>query len=196
MKNDSLAKEQELLRSIARGDESAFSIVFAEYWPLIYGASIALTKSNTLSEDITQEVFARLWEGRTEATQIRNLKSYLFISARNLIINRLQRIKVEAAYQNYILHAAAENPSEVPSVEARALKETLQALVERLPPQQQKVFVLSREENLSYEQIAQQMQISRHTVKEYMMKALAKLRKQLQEYHPFPIVILSAAGLI
>lgn len=182
--------EKELLAHIADGDQQAFAVIFNKYWPTVYSAALVIAKSPSLAEDISQEVFTKLWETKEKARDIENVKAFLFIAARNLIINRLSRQKVEDAYRAYQLHHSAETSHGGHDLDYQQLEQRLRSAIRQLPSRQQRAFLLSREQGLTYEQIAEQMQISRDTVKEHIVKALASLRKSLHEHDALLLLIL------
>ena len=172
-----------LLGRMAAGEADAFSQLFNRYWDKVYSTALVFTKSGEQAEDAAQEVFMRLWQNRSKATTIDNLDAFLFIATRNFIYNKLSRIKLEEAYSNYLqhqvihLHAGPETLTEV-----RELQAIIEAGIQQLPPQQQKAFRLSREKGLRHEEIARQLGISKASVKDYIVKAIAFLRKYLQEH--------------
>lgn len=168
---------------MSAGEEEAFNQLFNIYWDKVYATALILTKSNQLAEDIAQEVFLRLWQNREKANGIENLEAYLFITARNLIYNRLSRIKLEIAYNNYLQHQFSTPGKDIEALaEFRQLRGIIAEGIQQLPPQQQKAFRLSREEGLNHEAISRQMGVSRATVKDYIVRAIAFLRKYLQEH--------------
>ncbi len=165
------------------GDADAFSQLFNRYWDKVYSTALVFTKSSELAEDTAQEVFMRLWQNRGKAGEIDNLDAFLFIATRNLIYNRLNRMKLEEAYSHYLqyqvttLHTGPET-----FAEERELQAIIEAGIQQLPPQQQKAFRLSREKGLSHEEIGRQLGISKASVKDYIVKAIAFLRRYLQEH--------------
>ncbi|WP_291911538.1 RNA polymerase sigma factor [Chitinophaga sp. CB10] len=178
------SSDQELLAGIAAGNEDAYRRVFERYWERVYAAALVLSKSPEIAEDITQDVFAMLWEKRTTLPSVTNLQGYLFIAARNLIFSRLRKLHSQASYLEYQAQyfresARMEGPEEIYS---RDLLQQLQQAILKLPPQQQKAFRLSRLEGLDHAEIAALMGISRVTVKSYIVQALAALRKWLPGY--------------
>ena len=175
--------DQTLLLRMAAGEEDAFNQLFNIYWDKVYATALVLSKSSQLAEDIAQEVFLRLWQNRGRTDTIENLEAFLFITARNLIYNRLSRIKLEIAYNNYLQYQFTTLDKDIEArAELRQLREIIAAGIGQLPPQQQKAFRLSREEGLNHEAISRQMGVSRATVKDYIVKAIAALRKYLQEH--------------
>lgn len=175
--------DSELLLRMAAGEEAAFSQLFNGYWDKVYSTALILTKSTQLAEDIAQEVFLRLWQNREKAAVVEDLNAFLFITARNLIYNKLSRMRLETAYNNYLQHGFnASDQSVEAQAELRQLREMIDTGIRQLPPQQQKAFRLSREKGINHEEIGLQMGVSRATVKDYIVKAIAFLRKYLQEH--------------
>ncbi|MBO9632372.1 MAG: RNA polymerase sigma-70 factor [Chitinophagaceae bacterium] len=176
---NALHNEQDLLHRLSTGDPDAFTTLFNHYWPRIYSSMLVISKSPVVAEDIAQEIFTRLWKDREKAADIRDLSAYLFIAARNNVLNRLSKMDVESAWQQYMIH---KEPGKSDQVTYRELDQLVQQGVQQLPPQQQRAFSLSRMQGLTHEQIAAEMQISRATVKEHIVKALASLRQHLRSH--------------
>src|SRR5438552_2957533 len=95
----SIYTEQELLVQLKMGDEVAFTQLFRDYSPTVYKAAHLFLKSNTLAEEVVQDVFLKLWLKRAEMDVIRRLDDYLFIMARNLIFDRIKKRAYETAGQ-------------------------------------------------------------------------------------------------
>jgi len=172
-----LYNEKELLLRLASGDAESFTILFNHHWPRVYSSILVISKSPSVAEDIAQEIFTRLWKEREKAADIRDLAAYLFIAARNKVLNRLSKMEVELAYQSYMLY---REPDQQDQVTSRELHQLVQSGMQQLPPQQQRAFQLSRLQGLTHDQIAAEMQISRATVKEHIVKALATIRQFLK----------------
>src|SRR5688572_11419560 len=81
--------EIDVLRRLQTGDESAFSIIYRHYYPFVLAKVQRLLHSPELSEDVTQEIFLKIWEARTKLVDVKSFVSYLFITARNHSINVL-----------------------------------------------------------------------------------------------------------
>lgn len=179
----SLHSSRDLQQRIAAGDEHAFRQLFSENWDNIYGVAFAFTKSPELAEEITQDVFVKIWVKRERLAGVEQLGSYLYTTARNHILNTLRKKWKEPAFLdqlgNYFL-ANAYSPED-----ALLLKESariIQEAIAHLPSQQRRVYQLSREEGLSQEDIARKLHISKHTVKSHMNKALHSLRDAIGPY--------------
>jgi len=175
--------EKELLQLSMEGDDKAFAEIFHRYKFKLYGYIHRLTQSQEMAEDIVQETFLRLWKNREQLGNIGHLSSYIFRMAQNQAITGFKRMAMETMIIRQLLTGEKEFAPATPE-STLALKE-MEALfrkaVDNLPPQQKKVYLLSREEGLKHEEIAERLQISRGTVKNHMIQLLRTLRSQLEK---------------
>ena len=175
--------EKELLQLSTEGDEKAFAEIFHRYKFKLYGFIYRLTQSQEMAEDIVQETFLRLWKNRDQLGNIEHLSSYIFRMAQNQAITSFKRMAMETMIIRQLLTGEEEFSTSTPESEL-ALKEMeglFRKAVDNLPPQQKKVYLLSREEGLKHEEIAERLQISRGTVKNHMIQLLRTLRSQLEK---------------
>ncbi len=176
--------EKELLNRLADSDPAAFETLFHTYWDRIYSTALLLSRSTAWAEDVAQELFLWIWKERRQINTVENLEAYLSRAARNLMLGRLRHLKVEDKYKMTLLaragHSEQENPESVFS--QRELHGLVENAIGLLPPQQQRAFRLSREQGLSHLQISKIMNLSTNTVKDYIVKSLAFLRKYLSQY--------------
>ncbi|QEC42946.1 RNA polymerase sigma factor [Pseudobacter ginsenosidimutans] len=190
MQDRSLHKEW--FKLIAGGDETAFRNLFDTYWEHLYSVALMLTKSEALAEDIVQEIFLKIWNKREELPEVEKPDSYLFIIARNHIYNVLKQQQREEQYNKHIIdwfEGARENPeSELLFKES---SELLNKAVANLSTQQRAVYQLAREQGLSYNEVAAQLNISPNTVKNHLTIALKYIREYLR-HHASPTVMIIA----
>lgn len=183
LSGDQLHNEKELLLRISGGDEKAFELLFRSYWNKIYSVALIISKSAEFAEDAAQEVLMQIWKDREKLTDIDNLGAYMNVCARNLTYRKLTRISAEEAYKTYIARKVNQIiDTGESSVEFKELSRILHEGIRRLPAQQQKAFILSRVDGLSHEEIAANMQLSRNSVKDYIVKAIAFLRKYMRQH--------------
>ncbi len=172
--------EQALLRRIAEGDERAYQVIFDRYADRMYANALHFTKSPELAKDLTQEIFIRVWLQRSRLMDVDRFDGWLYTVARNVIRNELRR-KVLSAGNIEFLQAYFRDSSLTPAerLEFRELEAQVMAAVDRLPPQMRSVFLFSRQEGLTHEQIAQRMNISVVSSKTYMVRCLLAIRRHL-----------------
>lgn len=183
--------EQELLQLAAYGNELAFTTLFHEHKYKLYGFVYRLTGSHQSAEDLVQDIFEKLWKDREVLSGIDNLQHYIYRMARNSAINGFKSM----ARQVTLLKTLTDNTQAGPDITPEAtfaLKETQERLhraIQQLPPQQKKIYLLSREEGIKHDEIARRLHITTGTVKNHMIQALRSLRKQLQQYPNSPDTI-------
>jgi RNA polymerase sigma-70 factor (family 1) len=169
---------------------SSFNCLFDSYKNRIYGYVLAIAHSPYAAEEITQEIFIKLWLCRELLNEVENLDGYIFTIARNRTLNYLRK----AAYDTRLLRelqALASPPHN--NVEERALvteyDQLLRDALSELSPQRRLVFQLSRDGGLNHEEIAQQLHLSRNTVKNHMVEALRFIRTYLGQHGSVLVLI-------
>lgn len=178
-----------------KGDNETFLELFKMFKDNVYSYSLHLTHSEIIAEDITQEVFMKLWTSRKSISSINNMEAWLITVTRNLCFNQLKR----NAQQQKLCQLIADNGQEMNCEEnvdeyilyKDKLKQ-LKEVVNHLPPQQRIIFNLNRNEGLRNEEIALRLNISTNTVKSHFGKALRTLRQTIQ----IDPIILIIAGLL
>ena len=181
--------DTQLLKLLQEGDEGAFAEVYNRYWKRVNTVALNFIKSPEAAQDAVQDVFIKIWNSRENLLHVRELKPYLFVTARNQIISSLR---------NKVFHIsldAEEGVEEETFLPEKQLsyKESvalLQKAIELLPPQQQRAYQLSRDGGLRYEDIAQEMGISRLTVRTHISKAIQFIRQYLTDHEVNPVFLL------
>ena len=176
---------------MSKGDESAYQQLFHTYWDYIYSTALMFTKSPELSEDLSQDVFVRIWIKREQLAGIEQFDNFLFITARNLIFDHLRKKVFSGGYDDYFqeyFKDADLSPDQ--RLEFKEFENTIREAIDQLPAQQQTAFRLSRFQGLSHEEIAHQMGISRQSVKSYIVRSIVSLRKMIKEHPGNPMIVL------
>jgi len=181
MKTLPLTNENELLAGLAYGDEKAFGIIFHHYRPKIYAYAFHLCRDPHLADELVQETFLKCWLHRDKIPQVFRFDNWLFTIARNQVFDMLKVMAREEAFRR---EAGDDRQPVVNPVEeqllGREVEVRLREAVDQLPPRQKLIFTLSRHKGLKHEEIAEELQISRHTVKTHLVRALKALRNTLK----------------
>ncbi|MBV8252061.1 MAG: RNA polymerase sigma-70 factor [Chitinophaga sp.] len=194
MEQRDLYNESTLLQQIAAGDEGAFSILVDRYWTRIYGHALAYAKSQQKAEEVTQDVFMDLWHHREKLLSIDHFDNYLFIVARNRVF-KVIRQKLEETETLEDVHVAEDIWLPDQQAEFREVHTLLLNGIAELPPMRRRVFTMSRIEGKSYDEICQELGISRNTVKEHIVKSLHFLRNYMAaQGHPMLLVLALIAA--
>lgn len=166
-----------LFEGIRNGDE----VSFAHYYEnsidrLIYHIQ-AVTRDMEEARNIAQDTFVKLWQQREE---IKQFDGFLFTTATNAALNALKKKQVQSRYSNeqQYLQDAADHSADARIVAKETELRIRQAIL-NMSPQRRKVFELSRENNLTYNEIAERMGLSYNTVKNYMSAALEEIRSAI-----------------
>ena len=173
-----------LLQRVAAGDPVAFRLLFDGHRNRIYAIGLKLLKSEELAEDAVQEVFLKLWTNKEALPHINNFPAYLNTVTRHHLLNQLKRLAHVEKFVSQQKREATANNAASEALEWSELQAALSRAMNRLTPQQKKVYHLGKAEGLSYEEIAGQMQISRETVKSHMADALRSVKTYLRQCYP------------
>lgn len=178
----SILPEKDILNKVAGGDEKAYGKLYGIYYPLISKVVLKFVKSPDLTNDLTQEIFIKIWDIRKELVNIDSFKSYLIVTASNHVLNFLKRASREAAAKGEILKHYKEYEE---SIEDRLITQEYWQFIDNvlnsLPPQTREVFRICREENKSYDEVASILGITRNTVKKHIVRANKEFRDALEK---------------
>lgn len=179
MKSGKPFDELQLIKKMAEGDMNSFDAIYWKYYKAVHGNILKLVQDNASAEDILQDVFLSFWENREKIDAARSLAGWLYVTSYNRSMTFLKRRLREKITP--VLHAEdlVEIPIGQPLAEIR-LKE-LERAINTLSPQKQKVFYMCKLKGLSYEETADLMKISRHTVKEYLTAAFRSIKEQMMK---------------
>jgi len=178
--------DSELISRLREGDESAFRIIFELYFPKLYNFSFRFLKDKEQSQEVVQEVFLKLWLNRVKLDKQYPIAPYLYTITRRLTLNMLRQTVSSQAAMDNLWHNVQKVSDETEEVILLNDLErfTEQALV-KLPKQQQLVFRMSRQQELSYDEIAEELHLSRNTIKNHLVAALKTLRTQFSKAFSF-----------
>lgn len=172
-------EENELILLLKQSNKDAFTTLYNRYWKQVYNFSRLYLTSQSVAEEVVQEVFIKVWESRDFVREEDNFKGLLFIITRNLIFNLHRKSVNEDFYRMTVLSAMEDSYDIEEEIETRNLSEYIDLLIAELPPRRREIFILSRKENKSYKEIALLLDISEKTVENQISEALKYLRKNI-----------------
>jgi RNA polymerase sigma-70 factor (family 1) len=190
--------DSELFNLVAQSVEAAFSEIFRRYDKRIYPFVLKMIKTESVAEELTQEIFIKLWFNRQKLNDVSNPSSYLFGIAANHTLDHIRKKLNERRMLNHLSEKLKGDSSN--NTEESMLLRDCEALIAKalidLPPQQKKIYVLSRQHGLKNEEIASQMSLSPNTVRNHLSEALKSIRtymeKKGQVYISLLILLLQA----
>jgi RNA polymerase sigma-70 factor (ECF subfamily) len=183
------AEDVRLMRLVSQGDTSAFEELIERHQALVAGTVARMLSSNSDVEDIAQQVFIRVWKSARRYVPRAKFTTWLLKITRNLVFNELRRTKRHAHVPLQSKPGAEDPPLKDETnlgPDASLLESELQRTIEdailQLPETQRMALVLRRYEQLSYEQIAEVLDLSVPAVKSVLFRARSELRSRLSKY--------------
>lgn len=182
--------DEELLALLREDGESAIDLIFRKYYAFLCKSVYRIIPDTQITEDLAQEVFYGLWKKREQLKINTSLKAYLKRAALNKALNYIRDQKIDFRNAPAKEELVSKQDSIVQELVADNLQQEIDAAIDNLPEKCRLVFVLSRFEEMSYRQIAQQLDISIKTVENQISKALKFLRIALAEHLPLGLLVL------
>jgi RNA polymerase sigma-70 factor, ECF subfamily len=185
--------EQQHFDALASGDITAFEMYFKSFYQPLCSYAYTFLHDRDEAEEIVQSTFLSVWEKRATLKVHTSSKSYMYAMVRNACLNVIKHEKIKQRYVGEEIALAQPGYESVAQTVASTELETrIQVAIEKLPEQCRLVFKLSRFEELKYNEIAEQLDISVKTVENHMGKALKIMREQLKDYLPLMIAVVNA----
>jgi RNA polymerase sigma-70 factor (family 1) len=145
-----------------------------------------VTKCEQLAKDVVQDVFLKLWEHRDQFHKIDNIGAWLYRVTENKLIDHLRKTAAEKKLRQKTWNHIREISNETElNMAARESEKILSEGIDHLPAQRKLIYRMNREQLLNYDQIAGELHISRHTVKNQIFNALQSLRALFKNFHLF-----------
>ena len=176
--------DAELLSLLHTDGEAAIDLIFRKYYAFLCRSVYRIINDSQITEDLAQEVFYELWKKRDRININTSLKAYLKRAALNKALNYIRDQKIDFRNAPPQEDLESKQITVVQKLSADNLQQEIDQAIDSLPERCRLVFVLSRYEEMSYQQIADQLDISIKTVENQISKALKYLRKALAEHLP------------
>jgi RNA polymerase sigma-70 factor (ECF subfamily) len=181
MKGYKAFSDIELIQLLKQSDHAAYNEIFHRYFDLTYIHACKKLDDKEQAEDVVQEVFAYLWFKRESIPQVNNIAAYLFTSMRNKIFDIFAHEQVKTKHLDSLKEYLISNTTV--STDHRIREKELNAYIEQsiqaLPRKMRLVFELSRKEQLSYKEIAEQTSTTENNVSKQINSAIKILRMKL-----------------
>lgn len=181
-----MKNQKEIIQQIKSSDIQSFEKLFNTYYSFLCVFANQFVRDMQTAEEIIDDLFYHIWEIRKELEIRDDFKSYLLRSTYNRCISHLRKLKKEQKIIRDLAINAGEEILQIHTVTtplhllvSDELMTELNRTVEALPEQCKKIFLLKREEDLSYDEIAKRLKISKNTVKTQIKIALKKIREEL-----------------
>ena len=172
--------DEELFSLLKDDDQAAYLEIYDRYKVLLQQHAIRKLSDMDDVEDILQELFIDLWDKRSAIHLTTGLVNYLYTAMRNRIFNHFYKKQREGRYLDSLVEALDEGVYVTDlAIREKEYAEIIKAEIEALPPRMREVFLLHRNEGLTYKEIAEQLGTSELTVATQVKKSLKTLRLRL-----------------
>ena len=184
-----LVDEERILKRLQTGDEHSFNVIYQHYFSFVCIKVARLIHSPQLAEDVTQEIFIKIWEARSGLAEVKSFRSYLFITARNHSINVLKRAaRCEEGMEEIVRHFHTTPHPANDEIQNNEYVKFIRKKMDELPPRAKEIFLLCREQSKTYSQVATALGITRDAVKSRMVAAMKLLRNSAEKEMGLPRV--------
>jgi len=188
-RSDEDAEDVRLMQLVSGGDTRAFEELIERHQSLVAGTVARMLGSNSDVEDIAQQVFIRVWKSARRYVPRAKFTTWLLKITRNLVFNELRRSKrhalvplqSEPGAEEFPLKDEKNLPPDASLLEVE-LQQAIEDAIMQLPESQRIALILRRYEQLSYEQIAEILDLSVPAVKSILFRARTELRSRLSRY--------------
>jgi RNA polymerase sigma-70 factor, ECF subfamily len=176
--------EKRVLNELRYGSKKAFEYVFKAYYNQLCRYAEEILVDSEQAKDVVENLFISVWENRKKLDIHTSFRSYLYKSTFNLCLNEIRKRKNEDKYKDFFLryadvptaHEYGSNSYPLSRIIEKELDAEIEKVIDALPPQCKKIFLLSRVDMLTHNQIAHKLDISVNTVKSQIMIALKKIQ--------------------
>ena len=171
--------DPKVIKGLSEGDQGAFRVVFEHYYPRVYEFIRRIVKSDTISEDIAQDIFVKIWERREMfGVEVQSFGKYIYVMSRNAAINAIRRTGRLTTLADDVANRA-ENFSIEDDYYAREKELIIRLTVCQMPEQRRRIFEMSRYMGMDNQTIATTLNRSQKPVENHLTLALKTLRSVL-----------------
>jgi RNA polymerase sigma-70 factor (ECF subfamily) len=177
--------EQILIQNVQRGEMSAFQELVEKYKHKVYYMALDMTHNHHDAEDLSQEVFIKVFTAIKDFRGEAKLSSWLYRIAMNTLIDKTRRKHLKLVELDEKVHETPSNTvNQEMELHALETQAQIQNALEKLPPRQKSIFVMRHYNDLMLREIAEVLGISEGTVKAQLFRAVQRLQKELGVLHP------------
>jgi RNA polymerase sigma-70 factor, ECF subfamily len=183
-----------ILKDIKNNSESAFDELFRKYYKKLVFFAIKIVKNHDSANEVVQDLFVNFWEKRHQFELKISLQAYLYRAVYNNCVHLSKKERQIQGEEISLVNEPFEDFNNL--LESTELEIKIYGLIEQLPTECQRIFKLSRFEELKYLEIADQLNLSVKTVETQMSRALKFLRLHLGDYIKLLIIWNTVMNLL
>lgn len=187
---EGLHNEKDLLMRVSHGDREAFRILYTSSYPHVQRYISLFEPSPDILDELTQDVFVRIWEKRARLAAVESYRGYLFLLTRNVVFNFIRALKVRQKVRE-LDETISTGDSELENelLFKQYYRIVLEAIA-KLSPGKRKVLKMSIDDGLTLDEIAAELRISRSGVKKQLYPAMAFVRQYLRDHGEISLALI------
>lgn len=175
-----LEDEKDLLSRLKAGDKKSFEQIYRHYYGSLYIQAYNKLGDRELAKDVVHDLFTVIWNTKESITIDTSLTNYLYTCVRNRVFDIWAKERNREKYLNsLVLDSTITQVNAVDHLQEKMLTEQIENTLKQLPPRVRQIFEMSRNQYLTYKEIANQLELSEHTVRGYIKEALRALRYRI-----------------
>lgn len=171
------SQDNSYLKQLEAGSIEAFDALYLKYHPRLKAFLISFIKDEEIASDIAQDIFMKIWINRGSISEISNFSTYIYSSAKYSVYNYFKRNLIKEKYIASLQNMPNYADFLEEDVTAEELNRIIQKTIENMPARRREIFILSRQNGMSNQEIADKLNISKRTIENQITMALAMLRK-------------------
>lgn len=173
-------KEKTVISEICNGNSQAFEEVYHQYFTVIFNFVFGFLRSKEDAEEIAQDTLLKIWNYRKKLSKDIPINRLIFKIAKHLVIDKLRKKESQILYiqmqEDFLFQNNPEEEILFKEIEAR-----INNVIDQLPDKRKKIFLMSRYEQLTYKEIAANLNISPKTVEAQIRQALVFIKQAIGE---------------
>jgi RNA polymerase sigma-70 factor, ECF subfamily len=183
-----------LFKEIKEGKLSAYDKLFLTYYQALCRFSLGFVKDENAAEDLVQDLFVHLWHNRTDIDINTSVKAFLYTSVRNRSLNYIKSQAARKRHETVHFENVYNETDEEPEDNMPEKLVLIERAINDLPEKCRQIFVLSRQKNMKYNEIAEHLDLSPKTVENQMGIALKKIREFMAKH--MSMILLFFCGML
>ena len=169
-----------LISGLRNGSRDAFDAVYYRYVGRVYNFVLGMLEDPFKAEDLTQELFLRLWARHESISEDKSFEAYIFTISRNLVLKEFRHRKTALSYADYVMDTAESSAETTEQdVDYNFMEQSVMAAVEELPPVRKIIYIKQKFESKSVKRIAAEMGLSPKTVENQLYQANRQMKEKL-----------------
>lgn len=184
MDKQGIINKKLILIAVKAGNYKAFGQIYNQYYQKVFNYALRFARDKDAAEELSQDVFVKLWENRDKINEDKNFDAFLFTLIRNNFIGALRKKAQEKTYINQRVNVEEGLNTVAQHIDYVDTKKMASEALAKLSPQAKSVYILSREKFYSHEEISECLGLSKNTVNNHITKSIKQLRQHFKIFSP------------